>query len=121
MAANEAVFQKGDPLMADYKPSGADVPAGQVVMLAKFPVIPHLKIPDGVKGSVACGKGIYECTADGALAAGDKVYWIQASAKVTKTAAAGAHEHFGFVAPDSSAAADGDKVKVIHDPDGTAI
>jgi predicted RecA/RadA family phage recombinase len=120
MAANEALFQKGDPLMADYLP-GADIPAGEVIVLANFTVIPHLALKNAIKGSVAAGKGIYECTADGALAAGDKVHWDNTANKVSKTAAAGARKHFGFVAPDSSAAADGDKVKVIHDPDGSAI
>lgn len=120
MAANEALFQKGCPEMADYAP-GADVPAGEVIVLVNYVVVPHLALKNGVKGSVAIGKGIYECTADGALAAGDKVYWNDTTNKVTKTAAAGARKHFGFVAPDSSAAADGNKVKVIHDPDGTTI
>ncbi len=120
MAANEAVFQKGSPLTADYLP-GADIPAGEVIVLVNFPVVPHLALKNGVKGTVAVGKAIYECTADGALAAGDKIYWNDAANKVTKTAAAGARKHWGFVAPDSSAAADNDKVKTIHDPDGSSI
>ena len=95
--------------------------AGTVTVLVNYTVINHLALKANEWGTVYCGKGTYLCTADGALAAGDKVYWNDATNKITKTAAAGARKHFGFVAPGSSAGADNDPVTVIHDPDGTSI
>ena len=40
---------------------------------------------------------------------------------LSEAAAAGANKHFGHVLPDSDPGADGDKVLVKHDPDGSSI
>ena len=117
----QATFRAGKPLMLDYTPSSA-VNAGDVVLSGNRPLIAHTDIAANTKGSVAAGGCVYDATAGEALNAGDKVYWDDASKKIKKTVGAGqTHYHFGFVVPDSSASADGDTVRVQHQPDGSTI
>lgn len=116
----EAKFLHGQPVMVDHTPAVA-VAAGQVVLSGNLTLVAHLDIAAGRKGALAMGGGVYELTADGDLAPGDKVYWNDTTNKITKTAAAGANKHFGYVLPDSDPAADGDQVLVLHRPDTTTI
>lgn len=115
----DAIFHHGSPLMVDHTPSGADVEAGDVVVVGDLPLVAHLDIADGKTGALAAGGGVYQVTAGGAAAAGKKVYWDAANGKVTTSAASGANKVFGYVAPESAAAADGDKIYAIHRPEAT--
>jgi predicted RecA/RadA family phage recombinase len=94
MAANEAVFHYGDYVeMVPYTP-GADVPAGEVVLLGDIVGICHVAIPSGELGSLAVQGGVYTCTGDAAIAVGKKVYWDNVNNKVTETATA--NKVFGY-------------------------
>lgn len=109
----EATLKNGSPLMADYTP-GSAVAAGQVVVLSTLVAIATRIIAAGELGALAVCGGIYTTTADGALAAGDIVYWDDTANKVTATSTS--NKKFGKVAPGSSSAADGDSIDVIHFP-----
>jgi len=117
----QANFRHGDPLMVDYTPSSA-VNAGDVVVISNYPLIAHQDIAANALGAVAAGGGVYEMTAGEALNAGEKVYWDDTNNKVKKTPGVGeTYYHLGRLSPDSSASADGDTVRVIHDPDGSTV
>ena len=109
----EAQFVKGDPVMLDYTP-GSAVDAGDVVVVGDLPLIAHQDIAANALGALAAGGGVYKVTADAAIAAGKKVWWNNTAKKVTETSAG--NEEFGYLSPDSSAAADGDVVRVLHKP-----
>lgn len=111
----------GNQLMVDHTPSGAAVQPATVVEVNGYPFIAHNLIPDGKLGAVAAMGGVYKATASEAMSGGAKVYWDDAAAKVSVSANAGANNHIGRLTPDSSAAADGDVVTFIHEPDGSAI
>jgi predicted RecA/RadA family phage recombinase len=112
-----ATFRHGDPLMADYTPSGADVSAGDVVVLgAKTPAVCHRDIVDGELGALAMGGGVYRMTADAAITAGEAVYWDATNEKVTETASG--NTLFGIAV--TTSAADDDPIDVKHQPDGFA-
>lgn len=117
----QASLVHGSPLMVDHTPTVA-INAGDVVVIANIPFVAHLDIAANRKGALAFGGGVYELTANaGTIEPGDKVYWDDTANKATEAAAAGANKHFGFVLPDSDPGADGDKVLVKHDPDGSSI
>lgn len=109
----EARFRHGNPLMVDHTPSSA-VAAGQVVVVGNLPLVAHAAIAANALGALAAGGGVYRMTAAGAAAAGVQVYWDDTNNKVTTTAST--HKVFGYIAPGSSANADGDPVDVIHTP-----
>ncbi len=83
----EAVFKHGNPIMVDHTP-GSAVAAGEVVEITAntFAGIAHSAIEASRKGSLSLGPGVYEFTADGALAIGAIVYWDTTANKVTATA-----------------------------------
>ena len=117
----QAKLVHGNPLMVDHTPSAA-VAAGDIVVVGEIPHVAHLDIDANRLGALAMGGGVYQVTADaGTIEPGDKVYWDDTANKVTEAAAAGANKHFGHVLPDSDPGADGDKVLVKHDPDGSSI
>lgn len=108
----QATYRHGWPLMADHTPNAA-VAAGDVIVVGTRVCIAHSAIAADALGAVAVGGGVYDVTADAALAAGAKVYWDDTANKVTATA--GANKVFGYVAPGSSSAADGDTIRAVHD------
>ncbi len=108
-----ATFRHGRPLMCDYTP-GSAVTAGDVVVVDDIPCVAHVDIAASALGALAVVGGVYEMTAAAAIVAGSKVYWDAAAEKVTETAAS--NKIFGYIAPGSSSAADGDAVQVIHQP-----
>lgn len=113
----EATFRHGDPVMIDYTPSGADVSAGEVVLIGNTTGltcgIAHVDIEDGYKGALAAGGGVYECVNLNNAANGTKVYWDNANAKVTTTSTNNAL--FGFVVEDGAGGAN-TNCKVLHKP-----
>lgn len=118
----EATFKQGNPLMVDHTPTSA-ISAGDVVVINSIPFVAHKDIAANEKGALAMGGGVYELTADaGTIEPGDKVYWDDTANKITEVDTSGdVNAMFGFVLPDSDPSADGEKVLVKHDPDGTAI
>jgi predicted RecA/RadA family phage recombinase len=95
----QATFRHGVPLMVDYTPSGADVAAGDVVLIGNTAGwtcgVAHLDIEDGVLGALAAGGGVYEVVNLNNAANGTKVYWDNTNDKVTTTSTNNAQ--FGFI------------------------
>ena len=110
----QAKFVMGTPFMLDYTPVGAVV-GGDVVVINNVALVLHRDIAASKLGAIAGGNGVYEVTADGAIAELDKVYWDDSANKVIKNGTA--RPVFGYVVPGSSAAADADKIKVYHCPE----
>lgn len=100
--------------MVDYTP-GSAVTGGTVVVVGDLPLVAHRDIAASEKAALAAGGGVYEMTAGEAIAAGKKVYWNDTSNKLVETASS--NKVFGYLEADSSAAADGDTVRVIHAPE----
>lgn len=116
-----ATFRHGDSVhMADYTPSGA-IAAGDVVIIGAYPKIAHRPIAANVKGALADRGGTYRMTAGASITAGVDVYMNASTGKVNKLASAtSGDKHIGRMTDDSTAAADGDLVEVLHEPNGTA-
>lgn len=95
-----------------YTPSGADVAAGQVVVVGNMPMIATELIPDGQLGALNAHGGVYECLGNAVITAGKTVYWDDATNEVTETA--GALKKIGFTV--SACAGDGLPVNVFHQP-----
>lgn len=55
-------YKHGDVLMVDYTPSGADVTAGDIVLVGNAACVAHTDIPDGELGALAypSGTAVYE-------------------------------------------------------------
>lgn len=104
-------YLSGDPTMVPHTPNAA-VAAGDVVVTADTPRVAHVDIAAGRAGDLAAEGGVYQMTADGAIAADRKVYWDAAAQKVTLTAAA--NKIFGVTV--TAAAANNDPITVRHDP-----
>lgn len=85
----EATFVQGDPNMVDYTPTGGDIAAGQVVLLGNTAGltcgIAHLAISNNTLGALAVGGGVYDVTMLGNYAAWTKVWYDDATNKVTTT------------------------------------
>jgi predicted RecA/RadA family phage recombinase len=109
----QALYNHGDPIMRDYTP-GSDVTAGDVIVTNGIPEVAHVDIAADKIGSLAARNGVYICTADGAMSANAVVYWDDSANKVTLTSTGNAR--FGHLTDDTTAAADGDLVHVLHDP-----
>lgn len=95
----------------DYTPSGADVAAGDVVVIGSAIGVAERPIADGVKGALAIDAVIQvpKSTGSGtAIAAGAKVYW-DASGKVA-TETADSHKQLGTTV---AAAADADATVLV--------
>lgn len=113
--AFEAEFYYGNVNTSiPYTPSGADVEAGQVVVLGELVGIAPVTIPDGVLGALNIMGGVYKCVAAGAYAVGLAVYWDDTANKVTTNAAAGANKKFGNLVAATSG--DGGQANVFHNP-----
>lgn len=103
----------GLPIMAAYTPAAAKA-SGDVVVVNGRPSVVHSDIAADALGGRAVFGGVYICTADGAMNAGDDVFWDASALKVTKTS--NGNTYFGWLTEDSTAAADGDSVYVLHMP-----
>lgn len=103
--------------MLDYTPSGSAVTGGTVVVVGDMPLVAHRDIAVGEQGALAAGGGVYEVVANGALAAGVKVYWDNTANKVSATSTG--NKVFGYMEADSASTADGDYVRVLHNPEAT--
>jgi predicted RecA/RadA family phage recombinase len=108
----DTTFLHGATTMVNHTP-GADVATGQVVVVGDMTMVAHRPISNGALGSVSAGGGVYNCIADGAIAAGKKVYWDDTNNKVTLTASG--NKVFGWTI--TAAAANGDPIQVVHHPD----
>lgn len=106
----EATFVQGNPACMDYTPSGA-IASGQVVVLGDLVTVAHRAIAASTLGSVSVGGGIYDVTAELAIAIGETVYWDDTNNKVDKT---NTNKKFGYAV--SASAADGDTIRVVHWP-----
>lgn len=108
----EAKFIRGNPLFCRYKP-GSAVAAGEVLVIGDLLAIAHSAIAANTWGNVAVGGGVYEVTAEVALAVGVKCYWDNTANKVDAT---NTNKRFGFVAPHLASTGDGDVINCIHMP-----
>ena len=111
----QAIFRHGDPLACNYTP-GADVAAGDVIVLNSRTYVARHAIASGALGALDCEGGVYTCVGDAAITAGKKVYWKDSANKVSEDADTGNNKPFGYVAPGSSCSGDGSTVDVVHDP-----
>lgn len=113
----DTTFRSGDPTMIDYTPSGADVDAGEVVLLGNTTGltcgIAHIDIEDGRKDALAAGGGIYDCVNLNNAAVGAKVYWDNTNKKVTTVSSSNAL--FGFVCEAGEGGAN-TTCRVLHKP-----
>lgn len=90
----QAIFHYGNVVNTiPYTPSGADVVAGQVVLINNLVGIATRLIPDGVLGALNIEGGVYTMYGDAAISAGKDVYWDNTNKKVTETR--GANKHIG--------------------------
>ena len=109
----DAIFHYGEDVETiPYTPSGADVAAGQVVVMGQLCGIATRKIKDGQLGALNVRGGVYTTTAAGAYARGTTVYWDNTAKKVTTTATG--NKVFGAMAEASTG--DGDTADVMHMP-----
>jgi predicted RecA/RadA family phage recombinase len=109
----QVVFKSGSPEFVDHTP-GSAVSAGDVVVTADTPRIAHRDIAANVLGSLAARGGVYSCTGDAVIAADKKVYWVNASNKVSEDDDSGANKAFGVTT--SACSGDGSTCEVRHDP-----
>lgn len=116
-----ATFVHGTPRMVDYTPT-SDVNGGDVVEIGDLPFVAHRDIDSNIdeEGALAADGGVYDMEAGEALSAGTEVFWNSSTERVYDADATGSgtagEPIFGFVVPDSSAAAAGDTVRVFHRP-----
>ena len=109
-----ATFRHGNPVMVDHTP-GSGVTAGDVIVTGDTPRIAHRDIAANALGALASGGGVYDMTADAAIAADKKVYWNASASKVTETA--GSNKLFGTTV--EASAADADVILCRHAPEVT--
>jgi len=81
----EATFLHEGTAIA-HTPSGADVAAGEVVILGTMVTVAKAAIADGVAGSVDCAGVFAFAKAAGTIAVGVKIYWDESADVATTTA-----------------------------------
>lgn len=119
MSGKHVDFRHGTTRKLDYTPSAAKE-GGEVVVVGARPGVVQTSLAANEKGSLNIG-GVYDGTAGAAIAEGDAVYWNATAGKLNNAAGATTGDkHFGFGVPGSTAAADGDTIRVEHEPDGSA-
>jgi predicted RecA/RadA family phage recombinase len=96
---------------------GSAVTGGSVVVVGDTPMVAHRDIAANKLGALSVGGGVYKMTAVEAISAGTDVFWVAASGKVDDSPATG-DKHFGIAL--TASAADGDRINVLHRPNGTA-
>lgn len=116
-ASGQARFKQGSPQFLDYTP-GSAVEAGEVLVVGDLVLIAHNAIAANKLGALASGGGVYDMVGDGVIAKGKKVYWDATNDKATETA--GSNKILGFVGSGASDDCDGDgeRVRVVHRPQG---
>lgn len=86
--------------MIDYTPASGNIAAGEVVLYGNTAgltcLVAHRDLENNIKGAMAAGGGVYECTNLNNAANGAKVYWDNTNDKVTTVSTNNAL--FGFVA-----------------------
>ena len=108
-----------DPVMVRNVTLSADVHPGDVLIFGNRPEICTNRGFAGERNyGVGTFGGEYSGTADGAIAAGDEVYYNKATGKVTKTVTGA--KHLGFCTWAPSNCADGSEILIWHAPNGTA-
>lgn len=89
----EATYRYG-PAQPIPHTAGADIAAGQVLIVGETLRIAHSPIDNGEFGTLYCGGGVYEVTPAANIAIGIHVYWDNSAKKVTATG--GANLYFGI-------------------------
>jgi len=113
----QATFRHGNPLMVDYTP-GADVSAGDVVVLTDAVRIAHVDIPANKLGALAAGGGVYDLAkatgAGTAFTDGDTAYWDDTNNQAANSDGGGTNKKLGLAV---GAVGDNDTtVRVQHVP-----
>ena len=106
----EAKFIRGNPEFARFL-AGADIAAGEVVLVGDLICIAHSFIADATWGNLAIGGGIYECVCGEAIAVGKRVHWTANELSET-----GTDPIFGFLNLHLAADADQDLREALHRP-----
>jgi predicted RecA/RadA family phage recombinase len=109
----QVTLKKGNPINCDYT-AGATITAGDVIVTSVTPRVALHDIANGDLGALSVFGGIYECTGDAAIATDKKVYWVDASNKVSEDANSGANKAFGMTV--SACSGDGSTCLVFHNP-----
>jgi hypothetical protein len=119
----EATFRHGDPVMADYTPSGGNVTEGQVVLLGSVTAntagegavagIAHRPITNSTLGALAVGGGVYDVVNLNNAANGKKVYWDDTNNKVTTVSTNNAV--FGYIVANGGGGANS-TARAMHAP-----
>lgn len=106
-------LQTSECEMVDYTP-GSAVSAGDVIVTSTTPRVAHRDIAANDLGALSASGGVYTCTGDAAIAVDKKVYWVDASNKVSEDANSGANKAFGVTV--SACSGDTATCNVRHDP-----
>jgi hypothetical protein len=119
----EATFRHGDPVMADYTPTGGNVTEGQVVLLGSVTAntagegavagIAHRPITNSTLGALAVGGGVYDVVNLNNAANGKKVYWDDTNNKVTTVSTNNAV--FGYIVANGGGGANS-TARAMHAP-----
>lgn len=115
-----SLIKRTDPVFTrNYTPT-KDLLPGDVVIVGNRPEICSVRAFAGEKNvGLEYFGGEYDGTADGTLSEGDEVYYNPATGKVTKTVS-GSY-HLGYVSFAPADCADGDKVCILHCPNGSTL
>jgi predicted RecA/RadA family phage recombinase len=112
----QVTYRHGEPVMVDYTP-GANVASGDVVVLGNTAGLTcgvvHVDIANGVQGAIAAGGGVYDCINLNNAANYAKVWWDNATDKVTTTSTNNAL--FGFIV-DAGGGGANSTCRVLHKP-----
>jgi hypothetical protein len=117
MAANDAIFRHGDPVMVDYTPAAGNIPAGEVVLVGNTAGwtcgVAHVPLVNGVQGALASGGGVYDLVNLNNAALGAKVWFDPATRKATTVSTN--MSLFGFVVDKGGLGAN-TVCRVLHKP-----
>ncbi len=109
----EATMKEGSPRFVN-RLAGANIAAGEVLVIGVQTFVAHSAIANGKMGGVSAGGGVYRMLCAAAYAEGVKVYWDNAANKITTTA--GGNQHFGYMAPNGASTGVDTYGNVIHEP-----
>jgi predicted RecA/RadA family phage recombinase len=122
MGVTYAKFRSGRPIQMPYTP-GSAVSAGDVIVSGGAAFVAHVDIAANYQGEVACGGGVYQLTADGAITPGQDVFWDATNHIISLTS--GGNTPFGkmLAGPDglvsgAGPATTGDVCYVLHVANG---
>jgi predicted RecA/RadA family phage recombinase len=110
----ESQYLNGPFTTAEYT-AGGTIAAGQVVVVGDLPLIAHMPIANGAKGTLALGGGLYKVAKanNETIAGGKRLYWDDTNNRVTLTAST--HKVFGYSAP-NGAAETAVEIEALHMP-----